>query len=194
MAAGPPLPNDEQRCTATSTGSGNRCRLFAIRGGTVCWKHGGRAPQVRRKAQERLAMAEAEQSIRAELQRLGDVEPTTIDPVQTLLERVAIGSAMCRILEREIGKLEQLHGPDHLGDAVPDVRVRLLRDWSDQVARHCKLLIDARVDERRIRLAEGMGETLALTIRAILEELGVLEDPRVPGIVRRHLLAAGGVE
>lgn len=41
------------QCTATSRGSGKRCKLPAIKGGTVCRRHGGSAPQVKRAARER---------------------------------------------------------------------------------------------------------------------------------------------
>lgn len=43
-----------RQCTARSTTSGERCRKSAILGGTVCTSHGGKAPQVRRKAALRL--------------------------------------------------------------------------------------------------------------------------------------------
>lgn len=42
------------QCTATAKSTGERCQLPAIKGGTVCWKHGGAADQVANKAQERL--------------------------------------------------------------------------------------------------------------------------------------------
>lgn len=42
------------KCTAKSKRSGKRCTQYAIAGGTVCRFHGGSAPQVKRKAAERL--------------------------------------------------------------------------------------------------------------------------------------------
>jgi len=63
---------DSDRCTATATSTGNRCKQPAIKGGTVCRFHGGEAPQVKKKAQERLN--EMADSVTAELQgRLDDV-------------------------------------------------------------------------------------------------------------------------
>lgn len=42
------------RCAGTAKTTGNQCRRGAIHGGTVCKKHGGAAPQVIKKAVERL--------------------------------------------------------------------------------------------------------------------------------------------
>ena len=46
-----------RQCHARSKQSGQRCRRYAIPGGTVCSTHGGAAPQVRRAAERRLAFA-----------------------------------------------------------------------------------------------------------------------------------------
>jgi hypothetical protein len=46
--------DEARRCTAKSSRSGNRCRKAAILGGMVCRSHGGSAPQVKKKALERL--------------------------------------------------------------------------------------------------------------------------------------------
>ena len=43
-----------QQCTATAKSTGERCQNPAINGGNVCYQHGGAAPQVQQKAQERL--------------------------------------------------------------------------------------------------------------------------------------------
>ena len=46
---------DPMRCTATSKQKQKQCGNNAIPGGNVCRNHGGAAPQVQRKAAERLA-------------------------------------------------------------------------------------------------------------------------------------------
>jgi len=63
---------DADRCTATASSTGERCKQPAIPGGNVCRFHGGSAEQVQKKAQERLdEMADAATK---ELQdRLSDV-------------------------------------------------------------------------------------------------------------------------
>jgi hypothetical protein len=42
------------RCTARAKQSGQRCKRHPIPGGSVCFIHGGGAPQVKQKAMERL--------------------------------------------------------------------------------------------------------------------------------------------
>jgi hypothetical protein len=45
---------DPDQCTATASSTGKRCKQPAIPGGNVCRFHGGSAPQVEEKANERL--------------------------------------------------------------------------------------------------------------------------------------------
>lgn len=42
------------QCTATAKSTGERCQRPAVKGSNVCYQHGGAAPQVQKKAQERL--------------------------------------------------------------------------------------------------------------------------------------------
>jgi len=45
----------KQRCAARLSNGSRQCERWAINGSTVCATHGGRAPQVKRSAKERLA-------------------------------------------------------------------------------------------------------------------------------------------
>ena len=71
--------DDRRRCAANRRdGSGVRCKKAAILGGTVCGSHGGSAPQVRRKAAERLAdLIDPDRALR-ELARLAYSDLTTL--------------------------------------------------------------------------------------------------------------------
>lgn len=42
------------QCTATAKSTGERCQRDAIKGGEVCYVHGGASSKVKKKAQERL--------------------------------------------------------------------------------------------------------------------------------------------
>ena len=49
----PITPPTRQHCKAHRT-NGEPCKLFPVRGAAVCSVHGGRAPQVKAKAQDRM--------------------------------------------------------------------------------------------------------------------------------------------
>lgn len=66
------MVDSENQCTATAKSTGERCQRAAVKGSNVCHVHGGAAPQVQKKAQERLD--EMADSVTADLQsRLDDV-------------------------------------------------------------------------------------------------------------------------
>ena len=66
------LPETIVRCNATRP-NGGRCRREAEDGGVVCDQHGGAAPQVRRRAAERLIMT-ADQAAQMLVRMMEDTE------------------------------------------------------------------------------------------------------------------------
>jgi len=62
------------KCTGHSSQTGKPCENHAMRGTNVCWKHGGKAPQVMRKAEERYAEARDDALYLLALQLSRDVE------------------------------------------------------------------------------------------------------------------------
>src|SRR3972149_1048900 len=95
--------HEPRRCTARSrTGP---CKKAPIRGGMVCDRHGGRAPQVKRKAAERLA--------------------DLIDPDRALREAARLAYSDIGDLFGPDGKLLPLkEWPNHIRAAVSSVKYR----------------------------------------------------------------------
>lgn len=83
-----------------------RCKKAAIRGGAVCQTHGGGAPQVKAKAQER---------IREYVQRM-------VDPDRALAEAARLAYSDIRQLYDDKGRLKPMKDwPDDLAAAVGGV-------------------------------------------------------------------------
>jgi hypothetical protein len=79
-----------QRCSAHSSRTGEQCKRYAIAGGTVCPTHGGSAPQVKRKAAERLA-ALIDPAIDAVASALDDPDPRVrLQGAREILNRALI--------------------------------------------------------------------------------------------------------
>lgn len=106
---------DSRRCTATANSTGERCKNAAIKGGTVCRVHGGSAPQVKKKAQERLdRMADEVTADVAEILRdLTDLYHEA-DPEYKLAIQSAIKSHWRIILDRTG------HGPTEKREVTGD--------------------------------------------------------------------------
>jgi hypothetical protein len=100
----------ERRCTAKSKRTGKPCTRWAIKGGTVCIMHGGKAPQVLAKAQERLAVDAAVKAFGLGLAK---------DPERVLAEIASIAFAQAGDVFNDEGQLLPVKAmPPHVQAAV----------------------------------------------------------------------------
>ena len=98
----------DRQCKGTSTRSCKRCKRTAIRGGFVCPKHGGAAPQVKAKAAKRLK----------------DMLADAIDPNRVLRESARIAYSDIRRLFDANGRLLPIkQWPEDTARAVAGVEV-----------------------------------------------------------------------
>lgn len=175
-------------CTARRQ-DGEPCRAPAIKGGSVCRVHGGRAPQVRAAAARRLA----EGSVLARLEAAGELvadEP----PVETLARLIRVTRSYMLILEAEMAEVVALYGPVEelvsAGDGSRPATVSLKAEqhvvldmWGterDRLAKYVKMASDIGMDERRVQLAEGQARLLADQVLALVRSLEL--DPNTPKV------------
>lgn len=175
-----PLDSEpRERCSAKSKRSGKRCGKWPIQGAKVCEMHGGKAPQVKRVASERLL----EGDLRKALERHGRDTPVT-DPLTALQEHAGKVRSWFDYLEERVSSLrhssqwdtEQIRGEVELFTRAQETVGKILVDMA-------KL----KIDERLIAIEEGKVAMLFEALKAGLVAGGITG----PGPTQAAFAAAG---
>lgn len=179
-------------CTARAKATGQRCQRAPIRGGKVCYVHGGGAPAVKAAAARRLAVAEVE----AEVENLIAFESFggMGDPLQAMAELAERALATERALAARVNFLAQddrLRFRDAQGRENLRSEVVLWERWHRQAAHLADRLAAHDWESRRVRLAEQQGALVGDVIRRVLNELRLTPDQEalIGEVVPRHLRA-----
>lgn len=199
-------PGDRPRCGAKKRQGEGTCKNVAGKGtdhvGTgPCRVHGGATWSHRRSAQKK----EAEAAVRT----FG--LPVEIDPAEALLQEVHRTAGHVAWLAEQVAAIEPdalvwgtvkvKQGSTPLGSTDSTEQAASLSMWLQlyQAERKhlvacCAAALAAGVEERRVKLAEQQGATLAGVIRAVLDDLGLTQDQRalVAEVVPRHLRSVAG--
>ena len=194
-------------CGAKTRGGGT-CKNPPVTGATRCRMHGGASPQALRKAQERVALANAER----EAARIG-ITRRDIHPAEALIELVQFTAGevdywrhvVSQVDDQDLvwGRTQHRDGVGPEGpvdvttrEAKPHIAYVMLERASDRLATYAAAALKAGVQERQIRLAEQQGAAVAVAIRSILDQLQ-LTPPQlelVPTIVPAALRSLAAQE
>ncbi len=175
-----------KRCTGHRT-DGQPCEAWAMRGTTVCGAHGGRAPQVRAAATERLALDAANRlALPVETtaaQALQDGLARANGEVLYLADRVAQipeGELTWRLARRRT-RIQQepggMPGNPQIEVTHEERRHALWVAYTDAIARRTAIAAEmARlgIEERRVAIDERTGDLFRLAIEGMLTEFKVL--------------------
>jgi hypothetical protein len=160
-----------ERCPAKAKGSGERCKTRVV-GGGPCRVHGGKAPQVAAARERRIIAGEAALATAGHKPR---------SPHDALLAAAGDADAILQKLK------EQLREGVLDGDLLST-----LGDWLDRTSRLSKIVIDAKLDERHIELAQGQAQIVVAAFRAALDAIGSELLPAAREAATRAFLAALG--
>jgi hypothetical protein len=171
----------KRQCAATVKATGERCKLPPVRGARVCWKHGGKAPQVKAAGARRVAEAKA-------VRVLAKYEPDRNTPVDVLAE---LRSLVSRVTSFE-RFAHQLVGELSAGDwqrlADPQTAA-VISMWSAAADKAARLLTDvARLGllERAVQAAAEWQEAverararrIIACFEAVVARVGLTDDQR----------------
>lgn len=138
-----------RQCTRQSKRTRGRCGANAMRGQEVCYHHGGASPQARRKAQERLTLAEA---VANDDRRSPAVILADVGHQADYLWRQAQASVLA-------------------GEPTPD-----LLELGEMAGRWAKTNLDAGTTERQTRMLEAQAAGLLLVVGRILDALDLTTE------------------
>lgn len=180
------MPRKRQglKCSAPRT-DGNPCGGWAINGGTVCAAHGGKAPQVRAKAQENLENARVERLLYEHgVDACGD-------PIEALQRLIGRALAIEAALGERVNDLKKVRYKDKNGAEQMRSEVALLERAMDRAG---KLLVDVarlNIEERLAKVTEKQAQMAMDALAAAMREMGMSAEQQreARGHVARHLRA-----
>lgn len=194
------LPPDDRRCTAKSKSAmrrieelvseaereehdaielhmemvDDRCPMWAIRGGFVCYHHGGASPQAKEAAKRRLQTRKIEAFADSVLAHEGleGIE----DPL-TELSRLTSGSkALMEALGARVNSLQELEHFDAKNSPAIKAEVQMYERALDRTARLLESLVKAGYVERQIRIQETEAQMVAGVLKRTIAALGLTPE------------------
>ncbi|MFT3831901.1 MAG: hypothetical protein QM711_01065 [Micropruina sp.] len=175
-----PDPNAGTRCTARAKATGQQCKHL-VRGGGVCPQHGGKAPQVRRKREQRMAEAELLAAVREDL-------PVSVQasPAEMLLYAARSAHRVVTVLQGQ-----------EAGVPSDPARLDMLGGWLDRLSKAASVVIASKADElviaQQARIVQGQAQQLAEVLNRVLAEIGLSAEQHaaVPAALGAALAALG---
>lgn len=166
-----PRNPDRQRCTAHSSRTGNPCKMWAMRGGTVCSKHGGRAPRVKAKAQQRVA----EKAITDALGRL-DITPIH-DPLTALSDLAGEILAWKELAAARVADLQSLAQRNYTsGSDEVRAEIQVFERAMDRAVHVLATIARLNIDERLVKISQQQADLVKTALLGALDDTGVDRD------------------
>lgn len=154
------------QCTGTSRRSGQQCKRYAVVGARVCPMHGGKAPQVRAKAEERITLADRLKS--APMRQPWEVLADTAHIADVLMQdarlEVEQGTFTVASLDKLVTALDRAH-------------------------RLSTSNVHAGLAERKVRFAENQAEQMHQVFTRVLTGLNLTAEQKalVPQLLKHEI-------
>lgn len=163
-----------------------QCQLKPCRGQKICWKHGGKAAQVKTAAANRATEAE----LRKTLGRLAIVPVANpLAELQHLAGEAAAWKALCA---EHVANLERMRYSTDGGEAIRG-EILLFERAMDRCAQILATVAKLNIDDRLVAIAEAQKDMVIKAIEAAFAAAGIGGSAAVEAkkVAARHLRAVG---
>lgn len=149
----------------------DRCPMWAIKGGFVCYHHGGAAPRTKALAQARHRTKQIEAFADSVLAQEG-VESIE-DPLQELSRLASASQGLMNALGQRVNSLQELEHFDAKNSPAIKAEVQMYERAMDRTARLLEALVKAGYSERQLKIQETEAMLVAGVIKRTVAALGL---------------------
>lgn len=197
----PPCPGPEAHTTRwggpSCTGhskqrQGAPCGAPPVAGQTVCAIHGGKSPQAKKAAAQRLELAAVEADAKKLLAHRGN-QPIT-DPLGELARLASEVVAFKDAIAARLNALERIRYESNEGSEQLRSEVTLYERALDRTGKFLEVLIRAGFEERMVRVNEQLAAQILARMNGVYDDLDLTPEQRakIPAAVERHFTIIPG--
>jgi hypothetical protein len=174
--------SDKPRCTRIKT-DGERCRNFPRRGISVCTKHGGNSPNLRKAAARRQLEHKA-------LSEFADFDVkaavASLNPYMAYLEITATSIAFHQLMRQQVAELAEISHTTRDGSVAIEAALTLYENAETRAAKNLAQLLRLNLQEQALRIEAEKARLVVKTVDKVLERLGLSTEQRAiaPSVVR----------
>lgn len=168
----PPPP--ERRCTGTAKKTGSRCTQWAMKGQTVCYRHGGNSPQALQAAAKRIEDAKLNNEANKALISIGGERCD--DPLTALAERAGTEIATWRSLADQVNTLherDELRYTDAKGSEQLRSEAAMYERSAVRVDAILGLIAKLNIDDRLVVIEEKKVAKVIDALTVVLAHFGI---------------------
>ena len=167
------------KCTAVSRRTGNPCRSYAVKGTTVCRKHGGSAPQIKKVAKLNYARYIVQEKVRREVGALAvdvPIESRVTDPLIELQRLTTEAIHFKDVLGKMVNELKDIERITTDGNVQIRAAVQLYGEAMDRTAKFLNMAMKHDIAGKIVQIEAAKVSAISAAISRAIASAGLTSD------------------
>ena len=167
------------KCTAVSRRTGNPCRSYAVKGTTVCRKHGGSAPQIKKAAKLNYARDIGQEKVRREVGALAvdvPIESRVTDPLIELQRLTTEAIHFKDVLGKMVNELKDIERITTDGAVQIRASVQLYGEAMDRTAKFLDMAMKHDIAGKIVQIEAAKVSAISAAISRALASGGLSSE------------------